>query len=153
MSQRLKVLISAYACEPNKGSEPEVGWRWALEMARFHDVTVLTRANNRRAIEQSLEQLRGSRPLPQFVYHDEPAIILDFKKSFRATKLYYIIWQRSAREVIARLHKVNRFDLLHHVTFAAFRYPAAIWGHGIPCVWGPIGGIESVPFSFLPWSH
>ena len=153
MSQRLKVLISAYACEPGKGSEPEVGWRWALEMARFHDVTVLTRANNRRAIEQSLEQLRGSRPLPQFVYHDEPAIILDFKKSFRATKLYYIIWQRSAREVIARLHKVNRFDLLHHVTFAAFRYPAAIWGHGIPCVWGPIGGIESVPFSFLPWSH
>jgi hypothetical protein len=26
MAQRLKVLISAYACEPGKGSEPEVGW-------------------------------------------------------------------------------------------------------------------------------
>jgi glycosyltransferase involved in cell wall biosynthesis len=153
MAQRLKVLISAYACEPGKGSEPEVGWRWALEMARFHDVVVLTRANNRRAIEQGLELLRGSQPPPRFVYHDEPPFLLDIKKSFRATKLYYIIWQRSAREVISGLHKIHQFDLLHHVTFAAFRYPAAIWGHGVPCVWGPIGGIESVPIGFLPWSH
>lgn len=153
MSQRLKVLISAYACEPGKGSEPEVGWRWALEMARFHDVLVLTRENNRPAIEQALEFLQGTRPLPEFVYHDEPPFLLDFKKSLGATKLYYIIWQRSANQVIASLHKTHHFDLLHHVTFAAFRYPAAIWGHGVPCVWGPIGGIESVPIGFLPWTH
>ena len=42
MPDRLRVLISAYACEPDKGSEPEVGWKWALHLARFHDVCVLT---------------------------------------------------------------------------------------------------------------
>jgi hypothetical protein len=31
----LKLLVSAYACEPNKGSEPGTGWRWALETARL----------------------------------------------------------------------------------------------------------------------
>ena len=62
MSKRLKVLISAYACEPGKGSEPEVGWQWALQMARHHDVTVLTRANNRQAIEPAIEALRGRQP-------------------------------------------------------------------------------------------
>ena len=24
-----KILLSAYACEPNKGSEPGVGWEWS----------------------------------------------------------------------------------------------------------------------------
>ena len=48
----MKILLSAYACEPNKGSEPGVGWHWALELGYLgHDVWVLTRANNRPAIE------------------------------------------------------------------------------------------------------
>ncbi len=25
----MKVLVSAYACEPGKGSDPEVCWQWA----------------------------------------------------------------------------------------------------------------------------
>src|ERR1700720_4879126 len=55
MSLRLRVLLSAYACEPHKGSGPEVGWQWALQMARFHDVTVLTQSKNRPVIERALE--------------------------------------------------------------------------------------------------
>jgi glycosyltransferase involved in cell wall biosynthesis len=153
MSRRLKVLISAYACEPHKGSEPEVGWQWSLQMARFHDVTVLTRTNNREVIEKELELLRGKQPLPTFVYHEENPFLLEIKRNFRALKLYYLLWQRSAHEQIAELHRTHSFDLFHHVTFAAFRYPSAIWGHGAPCVWGPIGGIESIPIRLLPWSH
>src|SRR3954463_16136226 len=132
MPQRLKVLISAYACEPGKGSEPEVGWQWALQMARFHDVTVLTRGNNRPVTEPALEGLKGKQPLPHFVYHDRGPGLLEFKRLCKAHKIYYLLWQRSAREVVARLHEVHRFDLMHHVTFAAFRYPIAVWGHGAP---------------------
>ncbi len=150
---RLKVLISAYACEPGKGSEPEVGWQWALQMARFHDVTVLTRANNRPLIEPELKRLQGKQPLPQFVYHDRGEALLNFKRRFKAVITYYLLWQRSAREVVQRLHETHQFDLMHHVTFAAFRYPIAIWGHGVPCIWGPIGGIESIPLRLLPWHH
>ncbi len=153
MSQRLKVLISAYACEPGKGSEPEVGWRWALEMARFHDVTVVTRTNNRAAIEAAKKALEGKRPLPVFVYHDRGKMTLDFKRRANAIKLYYLLWQKSAWEIIEYLHKVHQYDLMHHVTFAGFRYPTAIWGHGAATVWGPIGGIESIPLGLLPWHH
>ncbi len=44
----MRVLLSAYACEPNRGSEAEVGWRWALELAAGGggDVWVITRGNN-----------------------------------------------------------------------------------------------------------
>lgn len=153
MKRRLKVLMSAYACEPDKGSEPEVGWQWALQMARFHDVTVLTRANNRPGIERKLGELSGEQPRPEFVYHEEVLFLQRFKQRLSSLKLYYVLWQRSARDVVARLHADRQFDLLHHVTFAGFRYSTAIWGHGVPCIWGPIGGIESVPWRLLPWGH
>jgi glycosyltransferase involved in cell wall biosynthesis len=153
MPQRLKVLISAYACEPGKGSEPEVGWQWALQMARFHDVTVLTRTNNQAAIQAGLDKIKGQQPIPQFVYHDLNSLFVTAKKRFKFIKLYYLRWQTSARNVVAKLHAANRFDLLHHVTFAAYRYPTAIWGHGVPCIWGPIGGAESIPAPLLPRDH
>ena len=143
----------AYACEPHKGSEPEVGWQWALQMARFHDVTVLTRSNNRPVIERELELLRGLQPLPSFVYHDLGQRLLHLKRRFKAIKLYYMLWQRSARDVVVQLQADHGFDLMHHVTFAGFRYPTAIWGHGVPCVWGPIGGVEFIPTRLLPWRH
>jgi glycosyltransferase involved in cell wall biosynthesis len=145
--------MSAYACEPGKGSEPEVGWRWALQMARFHDVTVLTRANNRPTIDAAVESLKGRQPLPTFVYHDRGRMLLDLKRRAGATKLYYLLWQRSAREVAVQLHQIYHYDLMHHVTFAGFRYPTVIWGHGVPTIWGPIGGIESIPRPLLPWKH
>src|SRR5205814_8825033 len=95
MADRLKVLISAYACEPGKGSEPEVGWQWALQMARFHDVTVLTRSNNRASIEAGLGGLPHGQPLPRVVYHDRPEVMLSLKRRLKSAQLYYLIWQQS----------------------------------------------------------
>ena len=49
-----KILVSAYACEPGKGSEPGVGWNWVNGYAeRGYEVHVITRANNKMAIEES----------------------------------------------------------------------------------------------------
>ena len=47
----MKLLISAYACEPGLGSEPGAGWNCVRQAARFHEVWVLTRENNREPIE------------------------------------------------------------------------------------------------------
>ena len=70
MPRRLRVLMSAYACEPGKGSEPGVGWNLAKAMATRHDVWVVTRANNRPVIESELEE----QPVPNlhFLYYDLP---------------------------------------------------------------------------------
>ena len=48
------ILISAYACEPDKGSEPGAGWNCAVEIAKYHSVTVISRTNNRDSIEKEL---------------------------------------------------------------------------------------------------
>ena len=56
MSQRLKILMSAFACEPEEGSEPEVGWRWAMLMSEENEVVVVTQEKNRKHIEPFLER-------------------------------------------------------------------------------------------------
>lgn len=147
----MKVLLSAFACRPDKGSEPEVGWRWAVEMARHHEVTVLTQTKNREAIEHALADLPD--PRPSFRYFDAGATAAELRARSGAVRPYYMWWQRAAREVVAALHAESGFDLLHHVTFASCRYTTAIWGHGVPSVWGPVGGMESVPWQLLPWRN
>ena len=48
MPKQYRILLSAYACEPNKGSEKGVGWHWAIEIAhRGHEVWVIKREKNR----------------------------------------------------------------------------------------------------------
>jgi glycosyltransferase involved in cell wall biosynthesis len=134
----VKLLISAYACEPNRGSEPGVGWEWATRLAARHEVTVITRANNRAVIEAELGQ-DGSAGSPRLLYVDLPDFLMRLKKrGILPVPLYYLLWQLSAR--IAVHGRLREFDLVHHVTFNGFRFPGAWWHTGIPVVLGPLGG-------------
>lgn len=144
MSSRLKILMSAYACEPNKGSEPGNGWQWALQMAQFHDVWVLTRANNRQTIEQVQLTLEQQSHL-HWVYFDLPAWAKFWKKGSRGVQLYYYLWQLAAWQCGARLHRKVSFDLLHHVTFGKYWVPSFLAFLPIKSVLGPLGGGESTP--------
>ena len=91
----MKVLMSAYACEPGKGSEPAVGWNWALQAARRHEVWVLTRGNNREAIEAELAESPVGNL--HFVYHDLPRWASFWKRGGRGLHLYYLLWQLTAQ--------------------------------------------------------
>ena len=49
----MKILAIAYACEPNRGSEPGVGWNWVKLISAISncELSVITRANNQRVID------------------------------------------------------------------------------------------------------
>ena len=52
-----KVIMSAYTCQPNMGSEEGVGWNWANQIAkRGYEVHLVTHKQNRLAIEAELEK-------------------------------------------------------------------------------------------------
>jgi glycosyltransferase involved in cell wall biosynthesis len=145
--RRLRVLMSAYACEPNRGSEPAVGWNWALQAAKDHEVWVLTRSNNRGVIEN---ELAGS-PVKhlQFIYHDLPRWARWLKKRFGlGTQLYYLVWQLTAWRAAVAVHRQERFDLAHHVTFVSFLFPSPLYRLGVPFIWGPLAGADVPPRSF-----
>lgn len=143
-SRKLRILLSAYACEPHKGSEPGIGWRWAVALARaHHQVWVLTRANNRAAIEDAL----AAQPIPglQFVYYDLPASMRWWKRRARGVRLYYVLWQWGAYHVARRLCREVRFDVVHHITFGVFRHPSFMAFLDVPFIFGPVGGGETAP--------
>jgi len=142
----LKVVISAYACEPDKGSEPGVGWNVAREMAKQHDVWVLTRANNRPAIEAELA--RNPVPSLRFAYYDLPGWARWWKRGGRGVQLYYYLWQLGVYRVAQRLHQEVGFDLGHHVTFGKYWSPSLIFLLDVPFVWGSVGGGEDIPVVF-----
>ena len=56
MKGRPVVLLSAYGCEPHKGSEGGVGWNWALQLAKGSEVHVVTREARRPAVEAFLNE-------------------------------------------------------------------------------------------------
>jgi glycosyltransferase involved in cell wall biosynthesis len=139
----MRVLISAYACEPERGSEPGCGWNWSSAAARNHDVWVLTRANNRRPIEVALAA-KPQRRL-HFVYVDLPIWARFWKKGGRGVRVYYLLWQIAAARAARRLHKAHEFDVVHHLTFANMWLPALVCMTRAPFVLGPIAGGQRVP--------
>lgn len=140
------MLISAYSCEPGKGSEPGIGWNWVRQAARFHNVWIITRANNAGPIEDAMDRC----PLPgvTFIYYDTPKWMRFWKRKGRNVHLYYYLWQLGAYRVARKLHRSVGFDVAHHVTFGAYWMPTLLSLLGIPFIWGPIGGGESSPRAF-----
>lgn len=140
----MKILLSAYACEPGKGSEPGIGWNWALGLAHAgHEVWVVTRANNRAAIERALAGEPEANL--RFVFYDLPAWARWWKRGARGMRTYYLLWQWGAYRAARRVCRENRFDLVHHLTFGVFRHPSFMGRLGLPFVFGPVGGGESAP--------
>src|SRR5437588_10456375 len=98
-----RVVVSAYACEPEKGSEPGVGWNWVCQIAKRCAVWVITRNSNRAAIEAALV----SNPMPNvhFVYFDFPRWATFWKRGRRGGQSYYYLWQLAVFFVARKLHR------------------------------------------------
>ena len=142
----MRVLLSAYACEPGKGSEPGVGWNSLRQVARYHDVWVLTRRNNRTAIESVLQGEPMSRV--HCICLDLPRWLSFWKKGHRGVRIYYYLWQARAYFVARRLHREVGFHVIHHVTFVNYWIPTFLALLPVPFLWGPVGGGESAAPGF-----
>ncbi|MEN8444604.1 MAG: glycosyltransferase family 4 protein [Cyanobacteria bacterium J06555_13] len=143
--KRLKILLSAYACRPYMGSEPGVGWNLVQEIAKHHDVWVLTRVDN----QPSIEAQQTAAPLPgvTFVYCDLPGVSL-WKRGLPMVHLHYYLWQIAAYQRAKALHPMVSFDLAHHLTYVRHSSPSFLSLLPIPFIWGPVGGGESAPKAF-----
>jgi glycosyltransferase involved in cell wall biosynthesis len=142
--KRLKILISAYACRPNEGSEPGVGWDTVQELIKYHDVWVLTRPDNQTAIEAEL----AKNPIAglKFIYCKLPF----WARWWKPIQLpHYYLWQFRAYLVARKIHANVEFDIAHHITYVRYWAPSFVSLLPIPFVWGPVGGGENAPNAFL----
>lgn len=141
------ILVSAYACEPLKGSEPAVGWQWVLALARRNRVYVITRSNNQQVIEDNMPIKVAENIF--FYYYDTPAFLKKLKKKDKGLYFYNFCWQWGILKVAKRIIKSVYIDYAIHLTFGSMWMPTFLPLLNIPLIWGPIGGGECVPKSFV----
>jgi glycosyltransferase involved in cell wall biosynthesis len=148
-SRRPKLLMSAYACSPDRGSEPGVGWNRALLAAKDFDTWVLTEDSvYGTAIRQYLAA-HGPIDGLTFVYVPKSRLV----RLLRRIGLYYAsmrFWHYDAYRIGQRRHEEIGFDAVHQVNFMTFREPGYLWKIDAPFVWGPWGGVQNYPWRFLP---
>ena len=146
MKKKYKILLSAYACEPNLGSEPGVGWNWAIEIKKLgHEILIITRKNNKKVIEKELltNKILNKK---NFYYFDLPKFFKVLKKIIPAgVNLYYYLWQYYLYQKLKGENFVKNFDIIHHITFGVFRHPSFLWKFNKKFIFGPVGGYELMP--------
>ena len=144
----MKILISAYACDPYQGSEPGVGWTAVCRIAREHQVWVLVHTRH----AEGWEKARADGKVPanvevRFIGENfpwNPNRFLAHIQSWRSFAAFNKIVFKAAEA----WHREIGFDLCHHVTIATWRIGSPLWRLPIPFVWGPIGGGGHIPSAF-----
>lgn len=149
-SRRPRVLLFAYSCCPNRGSEPGIGWNRAVEIAKYCDTWVITEENDWKP--RISEFLAEHGPIPNLHFAFIPRQPWEVSVEYTPGLSYvaYRRWMRRAYRRAQQLHSEIKFDLAHQVTIATFREPCPLYQLGIPFVWGPIGGSQHFPWRFLP---
>ncbi|MCM8568758.1 glycosyltransferase [Gramella jeungdoensis] len=151
MQKKLKILVSAYACSPDRGSEPGMGWNFVLGLSKYHEVHVIS------------EKKKWKKPVEDFLSKNpEISKNLNFyfihkKRNKKLRKIwppsyywFYREWQKRAFKLAQNLEEVEKFDLIHQLNMVGYREPGYLWKINKPFVWGPIGGMENSPWNFLP---
>lgn len=144
---KLKIFVSAYACEPGLGSEIGVGWHWVLEMSKYFELWVLTRQSNRHTIEPWI----GEHPEYShihFLYYDWPKWARCWKKGMRGVRTYYNIWQTCTNRIVKQTMQENGIEIFHHLTYGNAMWKVSSYGQKQFFIWGPTGGLETIPKAY-----
>lgn len=147
----LSVLINAYACGPNLGSEPGVGWNWVIYLAQHCHVYVITEGEWKEEIEKALPSLPQKDRIHFFYLPvaDETRKMCWNQGDWRFY-YYYKRWQQNALTLARTIMNSYTIDIIHQLNMIGFREPGYLYKiKEIPFVWGPIGGMNLFPEAYL----
>ena len=149
----MKILINAYACSPDMGSEPGMAWNWCSYLAAHVELYIITEGEFREKIEAAVKTLpQGERM--HFYYNpmsDDIRRMCWNQGDWRFYK-YYKDWQWKtfllAKDICAKEH----IDVLHQLNMIGFREPGYLWKlsreTGIPFTWGPVDAKDKFPMAY-----
>lgn len=150
----LKILINAYACSPDMGSEPGMAWNWCVNLARYCELHIITEGEFSDKIEQVAPTLPQGGNM-HFYYSpvSEKVRRMCWNQGDWRFYRHYRQWQWRAYLMARDLCNWEHIDILHQLNMIGFREPGYLWKlseeKDIPFVWGPIGGLKLFPRGFL----
>ncbi|RZK24657.1 MAG: glycosyltransferase [Hymenobacter sp.] len=152
----MKLLLSAYACNPNHGSEEGNGFNWLWESAALgHEVWCLTTPRGQADLTQLLAE-RAADPIAQRihpVYVTVPKLADYVYRWQPGVYIHYIVWQYRAWRAARQLDAQVNFGVIHHVTYNSLQMASWLWRLKKPLLLGPLGGGMTAPESlrrYLP---
>lgn len=142
----MKILISAFACNPKIGTEPGNGWSYVVAATeRFEQVTVVTDVYNKKDIDEELVRS----PVSNLDVHYVSAPL---NNKGHYIRMRYVLWQKNFVKYVIENFKQEEYDYVHHVSWATCILPTKLYKLDIPIVVGPVGGGERLPNINLPMS-
>ena len=139
----MRLLLSAYHCNPLDGSEPGLGWALTAAAAQNHDVWLIVHGKYREQVRAGIASHPELSIQPTFLGETFPR---------RFERLGYLRWQRQATGVARELHGRVHFDLVHHVTLTNSWLDAGVAELAdVPFVWGPVCGVPAPPLRYWRW--
>ena len=152
----MNLLLSAYACDPSKGSEEGNGFNWLWEAASLgHEVWCLTTPRGRASLEKTLAS-RAAHPAAARIHLTYVTVPRFADYAYRwqpGVYLHYIVWQYRAWRAARRLDAEFNFGVVHHVTYNSLQMASWLWRLKKPLLLGPLGGGMTAPESlrqYLP---
>lgn len=147
----LNILINAYACSPNMGSEPGMAWNWIVNLAKYCRLYVITEGEFKEQIEESLRELPQAKNI-KFYYNPLTPKVREMCWNQGDWRFYYYYnkWQKSTLDIAKRLVDEHDIDLVHQLNMIGFREPGYLWKiSDKPFIWGPVDAKEKFPTNYL----
>jgi glycosyltransferase involved in cell wall biosynthesis len=141
MTSARTVVLWAFICRPEHGSEGGLGWNWSQALARAgHDVHLVTMPTFRSEIEEQLSrrQAEGGSVTVHFTAANENAYARGHKGRL-SFNLDYLLWQKQALRESRRVG-LDAADVGHHISWGAILLGSRLARLGPPLVFGPAGG-------------
>lgn len=147
----INVLINAYAVSPSWGSEQGMGWNWIVNLAKYCHLDVITECEWQSEIEDAVSKLSQNRNLEfHYLPVSDKVREMCWNQGDWRFYWYYEKWQRRALSKAIEICTNKQIDVIHQLNMIGFREPGYLWKiKGKPFVWGPIGGMELMPMSYL----
>lgn len=136
----IRLLLIASSCNPEWVSESAVGFQWFRHLSEKHEVILVTREVNRRALERA-----GFRN----VFYIKIFKILGLKSLHEYAIPDYFYFNLMIWFTLKKKIKSFQPDLIHLLTPIAPRFSTYLSYLDIPLVVGPLGGALKVHPSFL----
>lgn len=147
----MNILINAYACAPNWGSEQGMAWHWITELAKMHNLYVITEGEWKKEIEEAVALLDVKDNI-HFYYNpvSDKIRTMCWNQGDWRFYWYYRKWQKKTLTIARQICSEHRIDIIHQLNMIGFREPGYLWDiYDTHYIWGPVGGMEIVPLKYL----